>query len=254
MYDVGELASVSGLSVDTIRYYQTQGLLPAPERHGRRALYADAHRERLTRIRALADRGYSLRSIRELLDADGEPSVDGRLRAALEEKQAEAVYTPREFARALGIPYPLLLSIEKTGLAAPQAAGGKGARYTEADLEMARGALSLLGRGLPLPDLLSLAVQHDRAVRETVDRAIDLFDDHVRKKSGESPADEEEAPDAVAAAYRELLPVVTGLVAHHFQRVLVNRALERLESSGERRTLETARRTAARTRVRLQWR
>jgi hypothetical protein len=144
----------------------------------------------------------------------------------------------------------LLRSLEKTGLAAPQAGGGKTARYTEVDLEMARGALSLLGRGLPLTEMLSLAVQHDRAVRETVDRAIDLFDDHVRKKSGSA----EEAPDAVAEAYRELLPVVTGLVAHHFQRVLVNRALERLERSGERRSLDAARKTAARSRLRLLWR
>jgi DNA-binding transcriptional MerR regulator len=254
MYDVGELASVSGLSVDTIRYYQTQGLLPPPERRGRRALYGDPHRERLTRIRALADRGYSLKSIRELLAGDGEASGDGRLRAALEERRTEAVYTPQEFARALGVPYPLLRSIEKTGLAAPQAGGGKDARYTEADLEMARGALSLLGRGLPLTELLSLAVQHDRAVRETVDRAIDLFDDHVRKKSGTSSDGEAEALDTVAEAYRELLPVVTGLVAHHFPRVLVNRALERLERSGERRSLATARRTAAGPRLRLLWR
>ena len=250
MYDVAELASVSGLTVDTIRYYQTQGLLQPPARRGRRASYDDAHRDRLARIRALADRGYSLKSIRELLDAGTTPASDGVLRAALEEGRRELVYTPREFARALGIPHALLKSVEKTGLAAPRVGSGKGARYTEVDLEMARGALRLLGHGLPITDLLALAMQHDRAIHETVDRAIDLFDDHVRKRA---QGRDGESPDVVVEAYRELLPVVTGLVAHHFQRVLADRALERLERSGERGSLRAARKAAAGTRLTLLW-
>jgi len=246
MYDVEELASLAGLTVDTVRYYQAQGLLPRPARRGRRAAYDDGHRERLARIRSLADRGFSLRSIRELLDAP--PEADADLRAALTEGDREPVYTSRELAKALGVPWALLRSVEATGLATPQTTP-KGARYTEADLQMARGALRVLERGLPLGDVLSLAQKHDRAMRETVDRAIDLFDDHVRKRGGG-----EERAEVVAEAYRDLLPIVTGLVAHHFQRLLVSRALERLEQSGERRSLATARKAASRTRLRLWWR
>ena len=46
-YRVEELAKASGLPVDTIRFYQGKGLLPAPRRLGRLAVYGDAHLERL---------------------------------------------------------------------------------------------------------------------------------------------------------------------------------------------------------------
>jgi hypothetical protein len=44
----------------------------------------------------------------------------------------------------------------------------------------------------------------------------------------------------VAAAFRELLPQVTRLVGLHFQRTLVNRAIERLRAKGEGPALEQA--------------
>jgi DNA-binding transcriptional MerR regulator len=248
MYDIGELSSISGLSVDTIRYYQTQGLLQPPERQGRRAVYDEEHRRRLERIRELTDRGYSLKSLPEVLADDAN---DTRvLRAALEEGRSEAVYQPREFARALGIPYPLLVSLEKSGLLVPQPVGDGDQRYTQSDLDVARGALKLLESGVPLHDLLGLAVEHDRATLAFVDRAIDLFDDHIRKRTRDG---KEESAKKVVEAYRELLPVVTGLVAHHFQRVLVRRALERLEKSGQRSSLRAARKAAASARLRLLW-
>ena len=70
MYDIAQLSSVSGLSVDTIRYYQTQGLLQLPGKQGRRAVYDEDHRRRLERIRDLTDRGFSLKSLRELFAED----------------------------------------------------------------------------------------------------------------------------------------------------------------------------------------
>jgi DNA-binding transcriptional MerR regulator len=249
MYDVAQLSSISGLSVDTIRYYQTQGLLQPPEKQGRRAVYSEEHRRRLERIRELTDRGFSLKSLREVLPEDRN---DKRvLRAALEEGRSEAVYEPREFARALGIPYPILVSLEKSGLLVPQSVSDGDQRYTASDLDVARGALKLLESGVPLHDLLGLAIEHDRATLAFVDRAIDLFDDHIRKRTRDG---KEESAEKVATAYKELLPVVTALVAHHFQRVLVRRALERLEKSGQRKSLRTARKATAATRLRLLWR
>jgi hypothetical protein len=104
---------------------------------------------------------------------------------------------------------------------------------------------------MPLTRLLELAVTHHRATKRTVDRAIDIFDDYVRKTATKDGAED---LDAVAEAYRELMPVVTGLVAHHFERVLVTRALERLQQSGEKRSWRTALRAIARGRLRLKWR
>ncbi|MGH3579388.1 MAG: MerR family transcriptional regulator, partial [Mycobacterium sp.] len=57
---VEQLSQSSGESVDTIRYYQSKGLLEPPRRQGRVAWYHDGHLERLARIRSLQQRGFTL--------------------------------------------------------------------------------------------------------------------------------------------------------------------------------------------------
>ncbi|MFJ2233185.1 MerR family transcriptional regulator [Streptomyces sp. NPDC087859] len=66
---IEDLAHLSGATVRTIRAYQDRGLLPRPERRGRANLYSDAHLVRLRQIAELLDRGYTLASIKELLEA-----------------------------------------------------------------------------------------------------------------------------------------------------------------------------------------
>ena len=68
-YRIEDLAHLSGATVRTIRAYQDRGLLPRPERRGRANVYADAHLVRLRQIADLLDRGYTLASIKELLEA-----------------------------------------------------------------------------------------------------------------------------------------------------------------------------------------
>ena len=64
---VDELAARSGATVRTIRYYQSEGLLPAPTRHGREVRYGNEHLDRLQLIAALQERGLRLTAIAELL-------------------------------------------------------------------------------------------------------------------------------------------------------------------------------------------
>ncbi|MFI1799739.1 MerR family transcriptional regulator [Streptomyces sp. NPDC020379] len=68
-YRIDDLAHHSGATARTIRAYQDRGLLPRPERRGRANVYGEAHLARLQRIAGLLDRGYTLASIKELLDA-----------------------------------------------------------------------------------------------------------------------------------------------------------------------------------------
>lgn len=72
---VNELAERSGASVRTIRYYQSEGLLPAPERKGREARYGDEHVARLDTIAELQGRGLRLQAIGELLRDAGTDSA-----------------------------------------------------------------------------------------------------------------------------------------------------------------------------------
>ncbi len=122
-------------------------------------------------------------------------------------------------------------------------------RFSEADLAMARAGLSILSAGLPLPELLQLAVDHSRHVQHVSERAIELFDRHVRH-APVAAAD----PDAVTRAFRELLPQLTRLVALHFQRTLVTRALSRLEGNRELEDLAAALAAVESSQLEVKWR
>jgi MerR family mercuric resistance operon transcriptional regulator len=80
-YRIGELARHTGCRVETIRFYESVGLMPLPGRasSGHR-LYVDADRRRLTFIRRARELGFSMADVRALLDLsdNGErSSVDG---------------------------------------------------------------------------------------------------------------------------------------------------------------------------------
>src|SRR5258708_35863207 len=53
---IDDLAHRAGLTVDTIRFYQREGLLPPAQREGRTKVYGLLHLERLERIRELQER------------------------------------------------------------------------------------------------------------------------------------------------------------------------------------------------------
>lgn len=69
---VGELAKAAGVSADTIRFYEKQGLLPAPARSG--AGYRLYDRQALRRARFIRNAkaiGFSLAEIRRILNLRG---------------------------------------------------------------------------------------------------------------------------------------------------------------------------------------
>ena len=232
-YRVEGLAARAGIAVDTVRYYQSRGLLPAPRREGRVAVYDDGHLERLKRIRELAAQGFKLAQIERLLEA--QQGDDALLGALVAEHVGGTTFTRGELASEAGVPEALLAGAESAGLIQALRVGDE-ERFTEADLQMARAGLELMNGGLPISALLELAQDHARGIEQITERAIDLFDDHVRKGTDAKARD----PERVTETFRALLPQVTRLVALHFQRTLVSRALERLAESGGDTTLRDA--------------
>ena len=71
---IGELAKLTDCQVETIRYYEREGLLPEPARsEGNYRLYTQAHVERLTFIRNCRSLDMTLEEIRSLLDLRDSP-------------------------------------------------------------------------------------------------------------------------------------------------------------------------------------
>jgi MerR-like DNA binding protein len=225
---VEQLAAAAGVSVDTVRYYQSRGLLPAPRREGRVAWYGSEHLARLTRIRELAERGLTLATIGRLLSGELD-AADEALAAALSmaDESGPEAFGIDELARRTGIPLALLQAVTREGLLAD------GGAYTAADVAAAAAGLALLEAGLPLPEVLDLARRHHAAMRDIAERAVALFDDYVRQPLRTSDVGPEEGATRLVAAFEQLLPATMTLVSHHFQRVLLSVALEHMEKVGD---------------------
>jgi DNA-binding transcriptional MerR regulator len=250
-YRVDELSRRSGVRIDTIRFYQGRGLLPAPRRAGRVALYDERHLERLRRIRRLLGEGLSLALIGRVLESDagdaGRSDREPLLSALVAEQIGRRTLGRAELAAEAGIPEALIGAAQAAGLVQPIRVGEE-ERFSEADLAMARAGLELLEAGIPLDALIRLAADHARATQETADRAIALFDEHVRRGGRDVPA------GLVTERFRQLLPLATRLVALFFQRTVVARALARLEGSGEDDALREAIAATESARLEVTWR
>ncbi len=247
-YRVEELAACVGVRVDTVRFYQGRGLLPAPRREGRVAFYQEAHVERLRRVRELLADGFTLAQIGRIFDAaEASEQSDSLLAALVTESVGERTLSRSELAAESQVPDAVLVAARTAGLIEPILVGGE-ERFTRDDAEMARAGLEILGHGLPLQDLLALAVDHAAGIDAIADRAIELFDESVFSRAGDGEV------DAMTAAFRSLLPQVTRLVALHFQRTVINRALERLRSRGDQEILEQALDATRAAQLEVSWR
>lgn len=75
MLTIGGMAKKTGAKVQTIRYYEQIGLMPEPGRTaGGQRRYGDAELDRLSFIRHARQLGFSLDTIRELLDLSDYPN------------------------------------------------------------------------------------------------------------------------------------------------------------------------------------
>ena len=74
---IGQLSRATGTNIETIRYYERIGLLPAPDRTAANyRSYTGAHRSRLSFVRHSRDLGFTIEEIRSLLDLSDDPARD----------------------------------------------------------------------------------------------------------------------------------------------------------------------------------
>ncbi len=222
-YRVEKLATQAGVGVDTVRYYQGMGLLPATTKEGRSVVYGPEHLTRLRTVRALADDGFSLAQIKRLLDQSAHP-----LLATL--AGTTAGLTRAELAERSGLALHLVDMAVSARLIEPLG-GGEGERFSPDVAPMLAAGMSLLEAGFPLDRLAALAARHATGVESIVDEAIDLFKDHVR-------SDQSDRPENLAQLFRTLVTHVTRLVAQHFHHTVVGRVKEQLEDSEDQALVE----------------
>jgi DNA-binding transcriptional MerR regulator len=247
-YRVEQLAAACDISVDTVRYYQSRGLLPAPEREGRVAWYDERHAARIADVRRLQRQGLTLAAVKRVVNGDlTRPDVD--LVTAIAEAQRDGeedeLLSLDAFSQRSGVPASLIQAVEREGIRLARRVDDED-RYASSDIRTVRAALTLLEFGLPLGELLSLARDAHEAMLGLAERAVELFDEHVRKPIRDTADDEERAATELIDAFRTMLPSVTDLVANHFRRVLLAAAEAHLERVGDEAEVRAARRESER--------
>ena len=168
-FTIDELAARTGLTVRTVRFYATQGLLPAPERRGRVAYYGAGHRLRLELIRALQDHGYTLAAIERVLarvPLDAEPAEYAVQSAVLAPWLPDAAeeYDRAGLERRVGrrISDEELGYLEQVGALAR--VDGSADADAEVDVDAFRTSPAVLGHALELMKLpVPTSVLHDSA-------------------------------------------------------------------------------------------
>lgn len=98
---IGQLAKRAGVPIDTVRYYERNGILPAPERQasGYRA-YDERDVERLRFLRRAKALGFTLVEIRDLLALSASRDDDmAGLKATASEKLADVERKLAELGR-----------------------------------------------------------------------------------------------------------------------------------------------------------
>jgi len=180
--DIDELARRAGTTVRTVRMYQERGLLPPPERHGRRASYRAEHLTRLRLVQRLADRGYSLAAVKDLTDAwdaqHGLAHVLGLEAAVVEplSEQPPRRYTADELTELFPGDEDLsgLARALEIGLLVPD-----GEEFVAADPLMLEAGAALVAAGMPVHATLDIATQTLQAADGLAAAFVDAFLEHI---------------------------------------------------------------------------
>lgn len=225
-YRIEDLSHHSGATVRTIRAYQDRGLLPRPERRGRANVYADAHLARLRQIADLLDRGYTLASIKELLEAwDAGRGLGGILGLVAE---VDGPWTDEEAVRMSraelderfgGRPDDAAVAVA-VELGVLERVPGAGEVYLVPSPQELAVAVELYAAGVPL----SAISGHLRELRGKVEhiaaRFLEFTTEHVfARYLGEQPPSDAEAAEA-ASLVRRLRPLAQQTVDAELARAM----------------------------------
>ncbi|MFJ3226299.1 MerR family transcriptional regulator [Streptomyces sp. NPDC086783] len=225
-YRIEDLAHRSGATVRTIRAYQDRGLLPRPERRGRANVYSDAHLARLRQIADLLDRGYTLASIKELLEAwDAGRGLGGVLGLVAEvdgpwtDEEAVRISRAELDERFGGHPDDAAIA-DAVELGVLERVPGEDETYLVPSPQELSVAVELYEAGVPLSAIASHLRELRGQVEHIASRFLEFTTEHVfARYLGEHPPTDAEATEA-ASLVRRLRPLAQQSVDAELARAM----------------------------------
>ncbi|GCB47770.1 MerR family transcriptional regulator [Streptomyces sp. NL15-2K] len=254
-YRIEDLAHLSGATVRTIRAYQDRGLLPRPERRGRANVYADAHLVRLRRIADLLDRGYTLASIKELLEAwDAGRGLGGVLGLVAEvdgpwtDEEAVRISRDELVERFGGVPDDAAIA-EAVELGVLEPVPGDDDSFLVPSPQELAVAVELHAAGMPLSAISGHLRELRGQVEHIADRFLEFTTEHVfaRYLGGSHHPTDADAAEA-ASLVRRLRPLAQQTVEAELARAMrlfAVRYLRQRLGADETPPLEDRRRSVA---------
>jgi len=224
---IDELAQKAGVTVDTIRYYAREQLLPAPERSGRHKLYGPEHLDRLARIRDLQAERFSLAAIRAVLDAD-RPGLE-RIFATNVDRQ----YSLDDLIEQSGVASDVVDGLRTVGLLPDPAEFGRDA-YDDNDLGVLRAIAELQEIGMTteiLVELGAIYVRHFRALQHDVH---DMFSGKTR--ADWDPTELVSLQQRLTENTSRMIPATDQVLNYVHQRTIQRLTLEALRTAEATRT------------------
>ncbi len=225
-YRIEDLAHASGATVRTIRAYQDRGLLPTPERRGRANVYREAHLARLRQIADLLDRGYTLASIKELLEAwDAGRGLGGVLGLVAEvqgpwtDEEADRI-TRTELDAKFGGAQDDEAIAEAVALGVLERVPGRGDEFLVPSPQELSVAIELHAAGVPLMAISGHLRELRGQVEHIASRFLEFTTEHVfARYLGHRPPTDSDAAEA-ASMVRRLRPLAQQTVDAELARAM----------------------------------
>ncbi|MFD3881722.1 MerR family transcriptional regulator [Streptomyces microflavus] len=225
-YRIEDLAHASGATVRTIRAYQDRGLLPTPERRGRANVYGETHLARLHRIADLLDRGYTLASIKELLEAwDAGRGLGGVLGLAAEvhgpwtDEKADRI-TREELDARFGGSQDDEAIAEAVELGVLERVPGRADEFLVPSPQELAVAVELHAAGVPLLAISGHLKELRGQVEHIASRFLEFTTEHVfARYLGHHPPTDSDAAEA-ASMVRRLRPLAQQTVDAELARAM----------------------------------
>ncbi|NXY94294.1 MerR family transcriptional regulator [Streptomyces sp. BR123] len=225
-YRIEDLAHHSGATVRTIRAYQDRGLLPKPERRGRSNVYRDTHLARLRQVADLLDRGYTLASIKELLEAwDAGRGLGGVLGLVAEVHGPWTDEEPARVSRAelderFGGTSDDAAVNEACELGVLERIPGRPEEFLVPSPQELTVAAELYAAGVPLPAVTGHLRELRGQVEHIASRFLEFTTEHVfARYLGQVPPTDADAAEA-AALVRRLRPLAQQTVDAELARAM----------------------------------
>jgi DNA-binding transcriptional MerR regulator len=217
---IDDLAREAGITVDTIRYYAREGLLPAPTTAGRHRLYGDRHLDRLRRIKELQERRFSLAAIRAVVETN-RPGIDDLLAGS------GRTYTLDELIERSGVPADLVADLRGVDLLPDPDEFGHDA-YDETDLHLLEAIAELQDIGLPPEVLVELGSIYVRNFQVLQREVLDMF---AGKTHPDWTQQMRTALQDLSAKTGRLVPAVDRVITYVHQRTLPRFTLDAIREA-----------------------